>query len=141
VTLGDLPQPRLQGALLDQAPGLAGQVVNGSDLLGIGVADRHVELRQPFERVDMVAQLRRGRQDLPQALDVLVGFVEGLAHIGVDEATVNNALQAFVGVAAFAGIEVRCAYRIDLREKILQQEIEVLDHPADIFRVELQRLL
>src|SRR4051812_11652170 len=90
---------------------------------------------------NVIAELRRRRNNLPQRFDLLVIVDERLSRFRLEKATVDDLLQALVSCAAIAGVEVIGARLSDTYLQILDQQIQVLYHPTNIGAVELERLL
>ena len=56
--LGQPAEAVLHRILFDQLPRLVGEIGDEADLVGIGVANRGIELRQPLEGADVIDELR-----------------------------------------------------------------------------------
>ena len=106
--LGDAAQPFLLGTALDESAGLVFQVTEEAAGFGVGVAHRGVQLAQTLVCLDVITQLRGGRQDLPERLDILVVLKERLASLRVNEAAVNDLLQLLV--RALLGVDLQIVF-------------------------------
>jgi hypothetical protein len=69
---------------------------------------------------DVIAQLRRGRQDLPQGLDLLVCLEELFPRLWLEKPAVDELLQLLVGAALTSVIEVFVLRSLNPDEEVLQ---------------------
>src|SRR6185312_14943032 len=92
------------------------------------------------ERLNVFAQLRRGRQDFVQAFDLAVTVVEFLACLRREEYVIQESFELLV-LAAFKRCQVTRLRFAQQTTELHQQQVQVLDHAGYVLRVERQRLV
>ena len=132
--------PRRIGQLPHELLGLPGDVVYGCPVLLESVLYDQEELAEPAVVFNVRAEERVRREDLVQRLDFVVDVDKTFAALRINE-EVDHSLDRFVVGGPPAEGEVR--FRLPFHEgrEANLEDIYVLDHPADLVRVEGQRLL